>query len=251
MKRCRAEGSRREGNGIKLTWRSRGCTYIKFDYVSYITTHHPALPFLHVTPCSQRPLCCQSHHCHPLPLPRVSQSYLVQHPQTVMYRPPRRSRSPSPGYRRKPYSPSRPRSPSPPRRYDPQTSGDSYDNYPVASRKYSPPPYSRRRSPPPNRDDRYERYGRTEHYSPSSRPQDDYAAPSRYESDGGRRSPIPPPRTREWDRADREDRSRGMVSDRLSEQYPRSADVRHGQWRRDADVDDEVSALSVRPCPYS
>ena len=169
-----------------------------------------------------------------------------------MYRPPPRSRSPSPGYRQRRYSPSRPRSPSPPRRYDSRDDSRParYENYPP--RRYSPSPPRRRYSPsPPRQMGREGYYGRSEDVPPPRR-YDDYPirrnSPSRYDRqyEDEKRSSIPPPRSRDWDRVEPEERGKGMMADRGYE-HPKSSGAHGGQWERGQQIEEEVSSSLAGP----
>ncbi|WWC87543.1 uncharacterized protein L201_002433 [Kwoniella dendrophila CBS 6074] len=166
----------------------------------------------------------------------------------MSYRP--RSRSRSPEYRQRRYSPSRPISPirneiPPPRTYSYPDKRDSisYNN------RRSPPP-------PPRRYDQGEggRGGYNDYPPPPRRYEDDYSRPRYDERDSRPRYDeeryIPPPRAprggyddRDRDRYDDrfDDRSRGMMADR-EEHRPRRDYHHQGrgepQWERGRDVDE-------------
>ncbi|WWD08598.1 hypothetical protein V865_006711 [Kwoniella europaea PYCC6329] len=152
----------------------------------------------------------------------------------MSYRP--RSRSRSPEYRPRRYSPSRPLSPMrddipPPRRY-----ADDRGPYPPPRR--SPPPPPRRYDDPSSR-----RGGGYDDYPPPPRRYDDDYSRSRYEEDRY----VPPPRQprgyddrdRDWDR-----RGSGMMADREESRIPPPRrEYNNGgrdelQWERGRDVEE-------------
>ncbi|WWC59936.1 uncharacterized protein I303_102499 [Kwoniella dejecticola CBS 10117] len=171
----------------------------------------------------------------------------------MSYRP--RSRSRSPEYRARRYSPSRPLSPMrsdipPPRRYD----DDRGLPHPYPPRR-SPPPPTRRYDSPPRRSGGYDDYP-----PPPRRYDDEYPPPSRrYDDDRPRYDErervrydeeryIPPPRhprgyderDRDWDRYDDRRESAGMAADR-EEIRPRreyQGGRSEPQWERGRDVEE-------------